>query len=158
MGRIADLIRTRINNYITGIVTSRVKSEISALLFTVSGDDSPPLPDDKVFIVKKDGSGDYAIVGVLAMSQGAVPGEKKLYSRDSEGNLKSLIYIKKDGTIEINGNADNAVRFNSLDVGLQAFISDLNFKLTTAFATVPYTWPGSSIDIAGAKIEEVKLP
>jgi hypothetical protein len=158
MGRIARWIRAKIDKYITGIIVSRVNNEIQALLFGISGDDSPPLPEDRLFIVKKEGTGEYSIVGVLAESQGAEPGEKKLYSRDSNGEKKALIFLKKDGIIELNGNNDFAVKFNNLNTGLQAFIVDLNAKLTTAFAAVPVTWPGTSIDIDNSKVDEVKLP
>lgn len=158
MGKIARWIRTKINDFVYGIIEDKINHTITSLLFSSSGDDSPPLPEDRVLIVKKEGSGEYAIVGVLCKSQGAEPGEKKLYSRDENGNLKGLIYIMKDGIIELNGNADFAVKFNSLDTGLQAFITDLNLKLTAAFAAVPYTWPGTSLNVDSSRVDEVKLP
>jgi hypothetical protein len=123
----------------------------------VSGDDSPPLPEDRVFIVKKDGSGEYAIVGVLAKSQGAEPGEKKLYSRDANGNTKGLIYIKKDGTIELNGNTDFAVSYNDLNLALQTFKTAINVLFATKLDGGGTTGT-LTLDLSGAKVEKVKLP
>ena len=158
MGRIGRWLSSKIETYITGIIESRIQERIQSLLFAPSGDDSPPLPEDKVLLIKIEGSGKHIVSGVLCSSQGAEKGEKKLFSRDSNGNVKATIYLKSDGTIEINGNADFAVAYTDLNTALQTFLTDLNTKLTTAFATVPYVWPGTSVDISGSKVDEVKLP
>ena len=64
--------------------------------------------------------------------------------------------LKNDGTAEFGGNADNLVRFLQLDNGLQTFITDLNAKLVTAFTALGGSWPGTSLNISGAKIDEIK--
>ena len=67
------------------------------------------------------------------------------------------VYLQVDGgEIRINGANDNAVRHTALDVGLQTFITDLNLKLVTALTAAGSSWPGTSLDISGAKITEVK--
>ena len=158
MGRIGRWLSSKIETYITGIIESRIQERIQSPLYAPSGDDSPPLPEDRVLLIKIDGSGKNIVAGVLSESQGAEPGEKKLYSRDNNGDAQAIIYLKSDGTIEINGNADFAVSHTDLNTALQTFITDLNTKLITAFATVPYVWPGTSLDISGSKVSEVKLP
>ena len=71
--------------------------------------------------------------------------------------LVLIILLLNTGIIELNGNADFTVRFNALNTALQTFITDLNTKLVTAFTGVGGTWPGTSLDISGAKVEEVKI-
>lgn len=110
MGRIAKWISSKIETYIKGTIESRINERIQSLLYASSGDDSPPLSEDRILIIKIDGTGKYIASGVLCESQGAEPGEKKLYSRDNNGNIQAIIYLKGDGTIEINGNSKNAAR------------------------------------------------
>ena len=69
--------------------------------FSSCGDDAPPLPDDRVVLVDIEGTGNACSVAALVKSQGAEPGEKLIYSRDSDGNLVAKIHLKKDGSIEI---------------------------------------------------------
>lgn len=78
---------------------------------------------------------------------------------DNEINLSDgVIEIKNGGEVQIQGAVDYAVGHTDLNTALQTFITDLNAKLTTALGTIPYTWPGTSIDISGSKVDEVRLP
>lgn len=123
------------------------------------GEDSNPPLDSQVLTLSLGEAWQLAI----ALNDGVEPdpsllkGEKKVYASDS-GVIKSFITLLKSGVIKINGDADFAVRYNALNTALQAFITDLNAKLFTAFATVPYSWPGTSVDISGSKVDKVKLP
>lgn len=74
--------------------------------YAPSGDDSPPLPEDRVVCVDVEGTGNAVAVGVLCESQGAEPGERIIYSRDGDGNLVAKIYLKKDGSMEVTGDGD----------------------------------------------------
>lgn len=69
--------------------------------FGPSGEDAPPLADDLVALMEVEGTGNMASVGVLTKSQGAKPGEKIIYGRDSDGKVTSKIYLHNDGTISI---------------------------------------------------------
>lgn len=157
MGRIGRWLSSKIKTYIIGIIESRINERIQTLLYGPSGDDSPPLPEDRCLMIKVDGSGNYIISGILCGSQGAGPGEKKLYSRDSNGDIKATIYLKDDGIIEINGNSDYAVSWTDLNSALQSLISGINSAL--ANKSDGSGTPGAlSLDISGAKVNEVKLP
>jgi len=168
LGKIARWIKEKIDTYIYGLIEHKLNVKIESLLFSSSGDDSPPLPEDRVFIIEKEGTGRYCIIGVLVQSQGAEPGEKKLFSRDENGELKSLIYLKKDGIIELNGNADFAVRFSELESGFNQLKSDHNNFLLHVHSGVttgpgvsgPATPPAtqSTASVAGSKIEDIKVP
>lgn len=157
MGRIARWLSSKIETYITGIIESRINERIQTLLYGPAGDDSPPLPDDRCLMIKIDGSGNYIISGVICKSQGADPGERILYSRDSSGNIQATIKLLGDGVIEINGSADYAVSWTDLNTALQSLITAIN----AAFATKlnGSGSPGTlTLDISSAKVEEVKLP
>ncbi len=164
MGRIGRWINAKIDTYITGIIESRFDYNISARLYGPAGDDSPPLDDDRIALMKIDGSGKWIAVGVLMKSDSAEPGEKKLYSRDANGNVKAEIYLKKDGVMELNGNADFAVAFNDLKIQFNelktAFNTHTHIYIPGTLATVPTATalPQSAADIDQAKISEVKLP
>lgn len=69
--------------------------------YAPSGEDAPPLPEDRVALVDVEGTGNAVSVGVLAKSQGAKPGEKLIYSRDENGNVTAVIHLKNDGSIVI---------------------------------------------------------
>ncbi len=101
MGRIARLIKAEIGKFIVQTVESYFCANVSAETFAPSGDDSPPLVNDRIVLVKTDGTGNFAAVGVLSVSQGAKAGEKILYSRSSSGEVKAAIKLLNDGKIEM---------------------------------------------------------
>ena len=101
MGRIGRLVKTAIDKYIVQTVEAYFGANITAETFAASGDDSPPLADDRIVLVKIDGSGNFAAVGVLSESQGAKPGEKILYSRDKDGAVQAALKLLNDGKIEM---------------------------------------------------------
>ena len=172
VGKIGRWLSSKIETYIIGIIESRIQERIQSLLYAPSGDDSPPLIEDRVLLIKIDGSGKNIVAGVLSKSQGAEPGEKKLYSRDSNGDAQAIIYLKSDGTIEINGNADFAVAFNDLKTGFDQLKTDLNTFISvfnahvhsgvttggglSAISTTLGSTSTASID--NSKVSEVKLP
>ena len=102
----------------------------------------------------------------------ANPGETKIYSTDSDGVEKSVINLKDDGTIEINGNTDNAVSYQDLKDALDNFKTSIDSSIAgsitghthisngPAVTTAPGVGsaPSTTIDISGSKIDEVKFP
>lgn len=121
-----------------------------------AGEDSIPPVNSRVLILKVGHAWKIAIAASDSIDADMDEGEKKLYSQAS-GVITAFIKLLNTGIIELNGNADFAVRYNALNTALQAFITDLNTKLVTAFTGVGGTWPGTSMDISGAKVEEVKV-
>lgn len=101
MGRIAKLISTKIEEFIVQTVEAYFGANVTAETFAPSGDDSPPLENDRIVLVQVDGTGNFVAVGVLSKSQGAKPGEKILYSRGSDGEVKAAIKLLNDGKIEM---------------------------------------------------------
>lgn len=101
MGRIGRLIQTAIDKYIVQTVETYFGANVTAETFAPSGDDSPPLPDDRIVLVQTDGTGNFVAVGVLSVTQGAKPGERILYSRDSDGAVQAAIKLLNDGKVEM---------------------------------------------------------
>jgi hypothetical protein len=64
-------------------------------LFGASGDDAPPLPGD--YCVEVDGA---CVATADPENAGtAVSGERRIYARDSSGNVVAQVYLRGDGTI-----------------------------------------------------------
>ena len=111
MGRIARMIKTEIENFIVQTVEMYFGANVTAETFAPSGDDSPPLPDDRIVLVQTDGTNNFVAVGVLSVSQGAKPGEKILYSRDENGEVKAAIKLLCDGSIQMQTFGDAGINF-----------------------------------------------
>jgi hypothetical protein len=110
IGRIGKVLNHDIKELIEIISETYKGFNQKAVLYDSSGEDSPPVKGDKVFLVKADGIGKYIIAGVLSKSQGAKPGEKYLFSRDTDGILKAIIKLYEDGVIQINNGGNKAAR------------------------------------------------
>jgi hypothetical protein len=108
----------------------------NALLYNPAGEDSVPLNDERIILVKVDGTGKYAAVGVLTLSRGAKPGEKILFARNPEGDIVSKLSMLHGGIV----NLDQAVNFT------------VNFKKNASITV----GGNQAIDIGGDKDESVK--
>jgi hypothetical protein len=113
MGRVGVLEKTETDDDTkTNELTVETRSEYNQLadLFSSSGDDSPPLKDDRIILVKVDGTGKYAAVGVLSISQGAKPGERIIYARDADANIVSRISMLNDGSVALESDEKIAIK------------------------------------------------
>lgn len=98
------------------------------------------------------------------------PGATKVYSTDAGGNEASTLNLLPDGTIEINGDADNAVSFQDLKTALDNLKASIDTAtagsitghthVETGGTTAPGVGaaPPVTVDITAAKVDEVKLP
>lgn len=89
--------------------------------FQSSGEDSQPLPGDFAITVETVRTGSSAVVGYIDQKNEGVsePGEKRIYSRDSSGNVIATLYLKNNGEIEIKNDELSMHLFNSGDVLIQ---------------------------------------
>lgn len=103
MGLIARILKTEIGNDNETVQTVEAHYGENKYCdqYAPSGDDCPPLPDDRVACVDVEGTGNFVGVGVLNKSQGAKPGEKLIYSRDEDGKVTAIIHLKNDGSVLI---------------------------------------------------------
>ena len=141
------------------------------------GEDSNPQPGARVIIIDLGPS--YRVV--VAADDGVTPtvdvGEKEFYSYDDSGGKLATIKLVSDSSIEINGDADNAVAFADLKVAFDqlkadfdALVNAYNAHIHITTATVGATpTPGviavtasvgalTTADIDPAKIDSIKVP
>jgi hypothetical protein len=169
MGAIGTAIES-VREIIRGISTPRVKGQrfagdtLLADLYAPSGDDSPPLPDDIVFFSRDSTTGGLVYLGAIDQNNPteAAPGEKRLYARTPAGAIATELWLKGDGTIEIAGSSDFAVRFDALQAALTALEIQLLAHIHPGVATGSGSTGTSATifdaDISAAKVDEVKLP
>lgn len=76
------------------------------VFFDVSGTDTAPVNDDMV-IIHDIGGGFKITLGTRDPTiLVSLDGEKRIYSRDSDGNIVATIYLKQDGTLQIDTDID----------------------------------------------------
>jgi hypothetical protein len=131
--------------------------------FSLGGDDNPPQTDDKVVVISI-GSAFKIAIGVRDLIVTVMnPGERKLYSRDSGGAIAAFINLLTGGDIELNGNANTAVRFAALQTAFDELKGVVNSHTHlynpgpgSPTATAAGT-PQSAADISTAESDTVKL-
>lgn len=145
-------------------------------LVSPSGDDSPPREGTTVYVINISDTWRVAIAVDDGVEPSVEPGEKKLYSYDDAGAVNAYIHLKNDGSVEVNGNGDFAVRFNQLQIAFDQLKADFDQAMTylnthahdetgvqTSFPmypSPPFPAPGiqpSTADITPAKVDEVEL-
>lgn len=129
-------------------------------LMSQSGEDTNPPDGSRIAILTIGESYKIAIASDDGIVPTMNPGEKKIYSSDI-GIIKAFINFLVDGTLELNGNADFAVRFSALETAFNQFKTDYNGHTHATVAsigtpTIPI--PITAADITPAKVDEVKLP
>lgn len=93
----------------------------TAQVFNPPGDDSPPLPgDDFAVLTETQKTGNVAACGFIDTKNvgSAKPGEKRLYSRDANGNIVASVYMDNAGNVRLeNSNGYFALLANgTLDI------------------------------------------
>lgn len=123
-----------------------------------TGDDTIPPIGSIVTILSAGSAWKIAIASSDNISPSMSEGERKIYSSDG-GVIKAFINFLSTGILELNGNADFAVRFNALD----AQITILNTKFDSHVHPDPVSGITGAptvalgLDISGAKVDEVKI-
>jgi phage gp45-like len=129
--------------------------------FNPSGEDSAPIKGDKVIVFDIGPAFKVAVAtqDLLAAVMGA--GEKKLYSRDSDGVIKAFINLLADGNIELNGNDYASTRFEELETAFNQLKTDFDTHNHPTAPVGPVSTPStapSSADISPAESDTVRIP
>ena len=103
---IARKVGDEIKKHIQIIFETWKDDNRNALLYNSAGEDSVPLDEERLVVVKVDGTGKYAVVAVLTQSQGAKPGEKIFFARNPDAAIVSKISMLNDGSITILADGD----------------------------------------------------
>jgi hypothetical protein len=145
------------------------KSDVQTSLQVVPhGIDSNPVKDLIALYAETGEKGKTVIVGYLNKNVLAAIGETRLYSTDADGALKTFLWLKANGTMELGGSAKNLARFQELKSGFDTLKTDFNNFVTaynshmhpTAGTGAPspptVTGTSSTASIDSAKIDEIK--
>jgi hypothetical protein len=96
-GRIGRVIDHIINKFVQLILETRKEYNQTVYLYTPSGDNSVPCKEDRLIILKVDGTGKYIATAVATESQGANPGEKIFFGRNQKGEIVLEIKMLNGG-------------------------------------------------------------
>jgi len=126
------------------------------------GLDSNPIAGMKAIYSATSEAGKNVIVGYLNVDQLSQTGEARLYATDSNGVLKTYVWLKNNGDILLGGDSDNLVKYTPLNNGLQDLRLALQQELIAIAAGISagggsYT-PGTlNINISNSKVDKVKV-
>jgi hypothetical protein len=148
-----------------------LKDTQTALQVGPYGVDAHPIKDMIALYGPTSEKGDTVIIGYINKNALAAIGEHRIFSTDADGAVKTFIWLKNDGAMQLGGTAKNLVRFQELEDGFNQLRDDLNSFIqqynTFAVAYIPGgpsvvgsppTAPqgtASNANITGAKIDEI---
>jgi hypothetical protein len=167
LNRIGKVIDHNIDKFIELVLETRKDFNQKALLYNASGEDSPPIKNDRIILLHIDGTGKYIAAGVLTESQGAKPGEKIFFARDLDGKIISKIKMLDDGSINIEADGDITLKtkknnIHEVEGNLNVTIKgDVEFEANGKIkenggkdiikeAAGKYTIKGATIEISGS--------
>ena len=121
------------------------------------GFDSNPVKDMTAVYADTSENGEPIIIGYVNENQLADVGELRLYNSN-----KGYIWLKKDDTIELNGNSRTIVAFINLKTELENTINKLNVELTkiqTAITALggSYVQVNVEVNIDSSEVKDVKV-
>ena len=159
MGIIVRIIRTLIEDNIREIVIEEYQGLTKKMRqVSPAGIDSNPLPEDQgAGFCVGDTTGKSVSVGVYCENNIAENGELRLFARDDSAVEKTFVYLKKDGTLELNGSADFAVSWTDLNTQMQLLITAINGAFASKLNGTGSAG-GLTLDLSSAKNLKVKLP
>lgn len=155
---------------------------VTSYLGAPFGEDFVPPKNAKMVQIRSTNSEESVIVCVINQADDSLKeGEKLIYSTDANGNVKSKIYLRDDGTVEVKGSKveflegeDFAVRYTALESQFNELNDKYNDLVSkwnafsnayvpggpTAVGLPPTASSGSAstADITLTKVEEINLP
>lgn len=126
------------------------------------GVDSNPIAGMRAIYADTTNKKDSVIIGYINKDLLAEVGETRLFSTDENGELKTFIWLKNDGKIQLGGDAKHAVRYEDLNSALQNFQTFLQAELGKIATGIvagggAYT-PGTvNIDISSSKNDNILM-
>jgi len=160
--------------------TGRGNKDSSCILFQSPGSIGVPVKDEGVTI----SIGENRIIVATndySFSLNLSTGDKIIYSRDSDGNVKSYTWHKSDGTILIKNNngshevkpdgshvindgATSSVKFTELKTGFDLLVANFNTEISKIAAVLNAILPGSYTatpsvaTIDASEVSKIKVP
>lgn len=104
-----------------------------------------------------------ALIGFINVNQldSLSEGEVHLYSTNSDGSSEqAFILMKNDGTMQVNGDADYAIRYSDMKSAFNQFKNDFNSHTHTGNMGAPTSPPTvpTSADMSPSKVDTVQVP
>ena len=103
-------ISETLGKFVELVFEARKDDNRASLLYNSAGEDSVPLNDERLAIIKVDGTGKYIIIGTLTLSQKANPGEKIFFARENkklkEAKIVAKIKMLNNGNVIIDSNTE----------------------------------------------------
>lgn len=126
------------------------------------GVDSSPIENMTAIYSTTSNNSESIILGYINKNQLAEAGETRFFSLDSNGALKAFVWLKKDGKLQLNGDAFTAVRFAPLQAGLNVEVNLINAELAKIAISIgnlggSYVPAPISLDISNSESPDVKL-
>lgn len=126
------------------------------------GVDSNPIAGMKAIYSATTEAGKNVIVGYINKDHLSDVGETRIFSTDSNGVLKTYVWLKNDGDLLLGGDSDNLVKYSPLNQSMEQLQMFITQQLTLIASGISagggsYT-PGTlNIDISGSKVDKVKV-
>lgn len=130
------------------------------------GDESVPIKDAVAIWANTSVSGEAVVVGYINTSalEDLNPGERRIFSTNDTGTLQVYARFTDAGKLELNGDADNLVRYSELKTAFDQLRTDLN-ALTALYnahvhpslgSPTPSVSTPSTADMTASKIDELQ--
>ena len=141
----------------------------TATQISPAGIDAGPIKDLIAVYSSTTKNGNKVIIGYISKNSIAEAGELRLYSQDEKGVEQGFVYLKKDGTLELLGDTDYAIRYSEMKTAFDQLRDDYNSMVNTfnlhihaapsgsTAATLTLETP-STADMTASKIDEIKVP
>lgn len=146
MNQYVKVISTSINSLkqrVVKFLASGRGNVQTALEISPYGVDSNPIKGMIAIYGKTNNTGETIIVGYINKNQKAGIGEFRTFATDADGVEKFYTWMKADGTMEIGGVANFAVKFNELKIEFNKLKDDHDDLVTKWNAFCTAYVPGS---------------
>ena len=126
------------------------------------GYDGNPLAEMTAIYSETSNKAESVIIGYIHKSQLAGVGESRVYALGASGSVVSYVWMKNDGSLELNGSNYTAVRYAPLNAGLQNESSLINIELNKIAAAISsiggaYIVTPVTVNISGSESVTVKI-
>ena len=120
-------------NVLNAIADPGGGANVTARVFSASGEDAPPLPDDTAVIIPLGQIRGNAAVGFADTKNVGVAaaGEVRRYSRNASGSPVAVLWLKTDGSIEIVNGGGSFVMAPGGNVTINGVEIDTSGNITT---------------------------
>jgi len=116
MGFLATVVEF-LRSSVEGVPTPEAKVDrggndtVTGYQFAPAGDDAQPLPGDVAYLGDDLGAGNAQILGYQDPTNAGLagPGERRLYSRATDGTVTAQVWLKADGSILIANDEGSAL-------------------------------------------------